>query len=100
MGPKSRQWAEGEITATVWTEALDHFEQTLTEKRRYELHVDGQVVRSEIHTLHLRWFTKYEFIMMLECVGFAEISLYGDYTEHPATKATKLVVYEARRPRS
>lgn len=99
-GPKSRQWAEGHITTTVWTETLDHFEQTLTEKRRYELHIDGQVVHSEIHTLHLRWYVKYEFIMMLERVGFEEISVYGDYTEHPATKETKLVVYEAHHPRS
>lgn len=99
-GPKSRPWTEGFITTTVWTAVLDRFEQTMIEKRRYELHIDGQVVRSEIHTLHLRWYVKYEFIMMLERVGFQVISVYGDYTEHPATDESKLVVYEAHRPRS
>ena len=91
---------EGEISAKLWTESFDLFEQTMIEKRRYELKVDGQLVRSELHALHIRWYHKYEFIMMLEKAGFEDIHLYSDYTEEPATKESKTIVYEARNLRT
>lgn len=87
---------EGEISTKLSTESFDLLEQTLVEKRRYELHVDGQLVRSELHTLHMRWYYKYEFIMMLEKAGLEDIYLYSDYTEQPATKESKTIVYGAR----
>lgn len=95
-GPTKRNFEEGEIKTTLWTESFDLFEQTLVEKRRYELLIDGQVVRAESHTLHMRWYYKYEFIMMLENLGFEDIYLYSDWTEQPATKDSKIVVYGAR----
>ena len=98
-GPAPRKCGEGEISTTLWTESFDLFEQTLVERRRYELHVDGQLARSELHTLHMRWYHKYEIIMMLQQVGFEEIFLYGDYTENPATKDSKTIICGARRPR-
>jgi len=87
---------EGEISTKLWTESFDLLEQTMVEKRRYELHVDGQLVRSELHALHMRWYYKYEFIMMLEKAGFEDIYLYSDYTEQPASKESKTIVYAAR----
>jgi ubiquinone/menaquinone biosynthesis C-methylase UbiE len=98
-GPAPRKYVEGEISTTLWTESFDLLEQTVVEKRRYELHVDGQLAQSELHTLHMRWYHKYEFIMMLQQNGFEEIFLYGDYTEDPATKDSKTIICGARRPR-
>ena len=95
-GPVKCASGEGEISAKLWTESFDLLEQTVVEKRRYELNVDGQLVRSELHTLHMRWYYKYEFIMMLEKAGFEDIYLYSDYTEEPATKESKTIVYGAR----
>lgn len=87
---------KGEISTKLWTESFDLLEQTLVEKRRYKLYVDGQLVRSELHRLHMRWYYKYEFIMMLEKAGFEDIYPYSDYTEQPATKESKSIVYGAR----
>jgi len=98
--PIPLQGAEGEIITTLWSESVDLFEQTLVSKRRYDLHVDGKCVRSEVHAHVLRWYFHYEFIMMLERVGYEDISTYSDYTEQPATRDSKMVVYGARRPRT
>ena len=95
-GPTKCASGKGEISTKLWTESFDLLEQTMVEKRRYELHVDGQLARSELHTLHMRWYYKYEFIMMLEKAGFEDIYLYSDYTEEPASKESKTIVYGAR----
>lgn len=99
-GPVKCASGEGEISTKLWTESFDLLEQTMVEKRRYELKVDGQLVRSELHTFHMRWYFKYEFIMMLEKAGFEDICLYSDYTEEPSTKESKTIVYEARNLRT
>ena len=64
--PTPREGAEGEIVTTLWSESVDLFEQVLLSKRRYELYVDGECVRSEVHAHVLRWYFKYEFIMNLQ----------------------------------
>jgi hypothetical protein len=46
----------------------------------------------------MRWYFHYEFLMMLERVGFEDLVTYGDYTDYPATKDSQTVVYGARRP--
>jgi SAM-dependent methyltransferase len=96
--PVPRRGAEGQIVTTLWSESVDLFEQMLLSKRRYDLYVDGECVRSEVHAHFLRWYFHYEFVMMLERTGFDDIRTYGDYTDHPATKAGQTVIYGARRP--
>lgn len=93
-----RRGVEGEIVTTLWSESVDIFEQMLLSKRRYDLYVDGQCVRSEVHAHFMRWYFHYEFLMMLERVGFEDLVTYGDYTDYPATKDSQTVVYGARRP--
>ena len=95
--PISRREAEGEIVTTHWSESVDLFEQVLLSKRRYDLYIDGKCVRSEVHAHPLRWYFHYEFVMMLECAGFEDITTYGDYTDDSATQESKTVVYGARR---
>jgi SAM-dependent methyltransferase len=96
--PVQRRGAEGEIATTLWSEGVDLFEQTLLSKRRYDLYVDGQCVRSEVHAHLLRWYSHYEFVMMLERAGLEDMTTYSDYTDHPATQKSTTVVYGARRP--
>jgi SAM-dependent methyltransferase len=96
--PIPRREADGEIVTTLWSESVDLFEQILLSKRRYDLYIDGEYVRSEVHAHLMRWYFHYEFIMMLERVGFDDITTYGDYTEKPATQESKIIIYGARRP--
>ena len=98
--PIPRRGAEGEIVTTLWSESVDLFEQMLLSKRRYDLYVDGKCIRSEVHAHFLRWYFHYEFLMMLERVGFEDITTYANYTDHPAAQDSKTIVYGARRPRT
>lgn len=96
--PVPRRGEKGEIVTTLWSESVDLFEQTLLSKRRCDLYVDGNRIRSEVHAHSMRWYFYHEIVMMLERVGFADISTYSDYTDQPATKDSESVVYGARRP--
>ena len=96
--PIPRRGAEGEVVTTLWSESVDLFEQMLLSKRRYDLYVDGTFVRSETHAHFLRWYFRYETLMMLERAGFEEITTYADYTDHRATRDSKTVIHGARRP--
>ena len=98
-GPTIRPRDGAAITTHLWTESVDRFEQIKVDKRRYEASKDGQIIESELHTLTLRWYFKYEMILMLKKVGFQDIFLYGDYTDSAATAASSETVYGARRPR-
>lgn len=97
-GPIPRREADGEIVATLWSESVDLFEQVLLSKRRYDLYVDGECIKSEVHSYPLRWYFHHEFIMMLERAGFEDITTYSDNTDHPATQESEIVNYGARRP--
>jgi SAM-dependent methyltransferase len=96
--PVPRRGDEGEIATTLWSEDVDLFEQTLVSKRRYDLYVDGQHVRSETHAHVLRWYYHYESLMMLERAGFDDMMTYSDYTDGPATQESTTIIYGARRP--
>jgi SAM-dependent methyltransferase len=97
--PIPRRRAEGEIAITLWSESVDLFEQTLVSKRRCDLAINGECVRSEVHAHSMRWYFHHEAIMTLERAGFADIRTYGDHSDDPATKGSKTVVYGARGPR-
>lgn len=96
--PEPRRGAEGEIVTTLWSESVDLFEQTLVSKRRYDLYLEGQCVRSEVHAHSMRWYFHYEILLMLEQTGYTDLTTYGDYTDSPATKDSQVVVYAGRRP--
>lgn len=96
--PEQRRGAEGEIVTTLWTESVDLFEQILMSKRRYDLYIGRQVVRSELHAHWMRWYTHYEMWMMLEQSGYEDLVTYGDFTDSPATKESQTVVVGGRRP--
>ncbi len=89
---------DGKISTKYWEKNLDVLNQTYLAERICELIKDKKVIKSEMHRQTVRWFYKYEFIMMLEKAGFAKIKLYGEYTEKPATKHSGMISYTARRP--
>ena len=96
-GPTTRPRDGAEVTTHLWTESADRYEQVKVEKRRYEAAVDGQNIESELHTMTLRWYHKYEMIMMLEQTGFRDIFIHGDYMDAAATAASSETVYSAIR---
>jgi len=85
------------VTTYVWTENYDRFEQVVVYKRRYEAAKDDQIIQTELHTMTLRWYFKYELMMMLEQAGFRDIFIHGDYTDTAATTASSETVYSAIR---
>lgn len=90
---------DGIVKTTLWSESVDLFEQVLLSKRRYDVFIDGECVRSETHAFWLRWYFYYEFVMMLEHTGYDNITTYGDYTDNPANQESKVVIYGARNPK-
>ncbi len=96
-GPTIRPRDGAAVTTHLWTESADRFEQVKVEKRRYEAAVDGRIVESELHTMTLRWYFKYELMMMLEQAGFRKIFIYGDYTAAAATATSSETIYGATR---
>ncbi len=96
-GPTIRTRDGAAITTHLWTETADRFEQLKTEKRRYEATLDGHIIESELHTMSLRWYFKYEMSMMLEQAGFHDIFIHGDYKDLEATAESSETVYSARK---
>lgn len=97
MGPTTLP--SGEIvTVQVWTDSIDRFDQVKTEKRRYKLSRDGEVLKTELHTLHLRWYFTHEMTLMLERAGFENVFIHGDYSDSPATAQSSETVYAATKP--
>jgi len=97
-GPIPRRGASGEITTTLWSESVDLFDQVLLSKRRYDLYIDGECIKSETHSHPLRWYFHHEFLMVLERAGFEDVTTYSDNTDLPATQDSEMVHYGARRP--
>lgn len=85
------------VTVQVWMDSIDRYEQVKTDKRRYELSREGQIVQTELHSLHLRWYYKHELTLLLEQAGFRDIFIHGDYMDVPATALSSETVYDARR---
>lgn len=97
IGPVLRPRDGAEATVYAWMESADRFEQVKVDKRRYEAAKGGQLIECELHTMTLRWYFKYEMIMMLEQAGFRDIFIHGDYTDSVATAASSETIYKARR---
>ena len=74
----------------------DRLEQEQTIWLRFEVYKNGRLIDGEMRTHQLRWYHKYEFELMLERVGFDAISVFGDYTENPATDRHKEMIFAAR----
>ena len=93
-----RRDAEGEIVTTLWCESVDLSAKTLVSRRQLELLIEGECVKTETHSHLMTWFLGDEIVATFEQSGFVDIRTYSDYTDQPATKESKTIVYGARRP--
>ena len=64
---------------------------------RYEVYQNGQLVQTFLQPMKLRWYSKYKFVLMLESVGFHNVSVFGDYSEVDASEAHSVFIYRAWR---
>ncbi|MFH1831649.1 MAG: class I SAM-dependent methyltransferase [bacterium] len=65
---------------------------------KYEVYNEkDEVVRSFIRAMSLRWYYRYEFIMMLEKVGFRDVEIHSNYSECQAHIQSQSVVFSARK---
>lgn len=84
----------------ILSESVIHnqFDQVQNKWFKYEIYNDkDEVIQSFIKAISLRWYYRYEFILMLEKIGFSDIAIYGDYTDEPATNKSESVVFVARK---
>ena len=99
-GPTACRGGDGEIVTFLWTEELNPAERTLVSSRRYELYLNGELSRTEVHSHPLRWYLKDEFATMLEHTGYAEVQYYTNHEAENASGDLSFYVCAARRHRN
>jgi hypothetical protein len=63
---------------------------------RYEKWLDGKLVMTEMESTSLRWFGVEEFKLLLESIGFAEVTVSSDYVFGKVpTHSKQVFTYEA-----
>lgn len=72
-------------------------EQIQIKIERYEIFIDGVLLDTQYSTTKMRWFFKYEFIMMLKKVGFKDISVYGGYSLQEVNEEQNFMITRARK---
>ena len=54
-------------------------------------------MQTQLRTHRLRWYSKHEFVMMLESIGFREIVVQRGYTDSVSTDPDVDLVFIAKR---
>ena len=75
----------------------DRVEQIQQLSLQYEVFQEGTLVQSQLRTHRLRWYHKHEFVMMLESVGFREITMRCGYDERETVDPEADMIFSARR---
>ncbi len=76
---------------------MDPLEDVATRQIRARLWRKNELLKEEVHTQKVEDYSKNELVLILERAGFAEIQIYGDYSEKPATADHKNLVFVARK---
>jgi SAM-dependent methyltransferase len=76
---------------------INFHDQVQTNYDKYEIIKDGHLFDTIFSTSKLRWYYKYEFMMMLEKVGFREISIYGGYNFQEMNDDQNFMIFRARK---
>ena len=96
--PETETAADGREYRTQFRLAdIDPLEQVLVQQLRVELWQNGQLVAEEERTLTSNIYFKNELVLMLQQAGFAEIEVYGDFTDEKATADHDQLVFVARK---
>ena len=77
---------------------LDPLAQCVLLEMRADMWRDGRHVAAEEHVLRISLYFTHELVSMLERVGFADVTLRGDYTDEEPDGDTDFVVFIARKP--
>lgn len=75
--------------------ALDPLAQRTVDELRTLLFKDGQLVADDTYTLQSTYYFRHEMQLLLEKVGFTNITVQGDYREETATADHGMLVYLA-----
>lgn len=86
---------DGATVICSGTTIVNRLEQEQMHWNRYEIYKQGQLVETEMKVSKSRWYFKHEFILMLEKVGFHDVSVYGENTDMPATEQHSTIVFRA-----
>jgi SAM-dependent methyltransferase len=77
---------------------LDPLDQSVTVEMRADMWRDGEHVAEEEHVLRMSLYFTHELVLLLERVGFTDVTLRGDYTDEEPNADTNFVVFIARKP--
>jgi ubiquinone/menaquinone biosynthesis C-methylase UbiE len=101
-----RQWhllrsgvraADGATVLIHQATSADRVEQIQQLWLQYEVFKEGTLVQSQLRTHRLRWYHKHEFVMLLESVGFREITMRCGYGECETNDPEADMIFSARR---
>lgn len=96
--PTSKTLPDGEeLENAVQIFSQDPLEGVAVRKIRHRLRRDGQVIAEDIQTMALESYTKHELLLMLELAGFGEVTIFGDFSDEPATMDHTDLVFVARK---
>ena len=103
---KDRQWrlrrssvrpSDGATVLIHESTISDRVEQLQQMWMKYEVFKDELIVQSFLRTHRLRWYHKHEFVMMLESVGFSQISVQIGYDGSKAADPHADMIFIATR---
>ena len=101
-----RQWrlrrsgvrsADGATVLIHQATSADRVEQLQHLWLRYEVFKGDALVQSQLRVHRLRWYHKHEFVMMLESVGFGDITMQCGYGERETVDPEADMIFSARR---
>jgi len=71
-------------------------EQKIVSLLKYEKWKEGSLIQTELQRLPLSWYGKDEFILLLEKLGYQNITISADYTfKRKPISAGQMITYEA-----
>jgi hypothetical protein len=86
-----------ELELVARTIAMDPLENIATRQMRARLWKNGELLQEEVHTQKVPDYSKNELILMLERVGFRDITITGDYSDEPGTADHGTLVFICRK---
>lgn len=86
------------ITLESKTVEIDWLHQHTITHLKYEKWVNGSLVATELQELKLRWYGLTEFKLLLESIGFATVTLSGDYDYlTPPSNSNEIITFESQK---
>jgi SAM-dependent methyltransferase len=97
--PANRRLASDGTEYSLRTNMMDlnPLEQIITLQMRAERWRDGQLIEEEERTLRGCLYFKNELLLMLECAGFSDVTVYGGYTELEGTVENTDLIFVAKK---